>query len=517
MLARPAAAQLMRDSATTWAAGPGSEGERYLRALQVAGESPATQWSIRPFSDHEVRRLMPADTIHPWAARLVVRPTGRAWARIIQPELTEIVNSRFPYGMDDGPLWAGRGPTTSAIVGVEGGVGPLEFTLAPQLFRAENWSFPIAVNGQTGPLAYGDGIYATSIDLPQRFGDGPYQRLDPGQSGVRLRLLRLVVGASTGNEVWGPSIESPFLLGNNAAGFAHLIAGTDGPLDLGPFRTSARIIVGRLDQSDYAPPSPSPRRYIAGAIVVVGLHQVPGLEVGIARLFENAWPDSGVRLTTVLSQLLKNPFKVRLSAQLGGDGTEADNQIASAFVRWNVPGAGIELYGEMGREDNAYDTRDLLVQPDRDASYSLGMQRVWTRGDGSLFALRGEVLNSAPSHLARVRPSGPPYVHTPVAQGHTQLGQILGAPSAFAGGGGMVAIEWITRTGRRSITWRRTLHEPVLFPGPKDVVHAITADWLMFRPRVDLAPEATVAYNLNRFQIGDVVNFRAALTAHVHW
>jgi hypothetical protein len=237
----------------------------------------------------------------------------------------------------------------------------------------------------------------------------------------------------------------------------------------------------------------------------------------VARVFENAWPDSGLRVTSILSQLLKNPFKVRLSAELGGDGTEADNQIASAFVRWNVPDAGLELYGEFGREDNAYDTRDLLVEPDRDAAYSLGMQRVWKRSDGSMLVLRGEVLNSAPSHLARTRPVGPPYVHTPIAQGHTQLGQLLGAPGAFAGGAGMVAVDWYTPTGRRSITWRRTLHEPVLFPTPRDVVHAVTVDWMTFRPRIDLAPEATLAYNVNRFRVGDALNVRGAVTARLHW
>jgi hypothetical protein len=250
---------------------------------------------------------------------------------------------------------------------------------------------------------------------------------------------------------------------------------------------------------------------------VLGIHQIPGLEIGGTRVFQNAWPDSGLDVGNVLSELFKNPFKSRLSVQLGGDGTEPDNQIASAFARWNVPGTGLELYGELGREDNAYDLRDVLVEPDRDASYSLGFQRAWQRTDGSLLLLRGEVLNSAPSHLARTRPSGPPYVHTALTQGHTQLGQVLGSPAVYGGGAGMVAVEWLTPTGRKTITWRRMLREPLLYPTPKDVVHALTVDWLLFRPRVDLAPEATLAYNVNRYSMGDVWNLRAALTGRFHW
>ena len=515
--ARSAAAQVLRDSSTSWLASVGSEGERYLRTLQVAALAPPAHWSLRPFSGHELRRLLPADSGHPWARQFAVPPRRQVWVRFIQPELTGIYNSGFPYGMHDGPVWAGRGPTITALAGMEGAVGPLEFTVAPQLFRAENWSFAIAPNGMTGPQAFGDALRPDRIDLPQRFGDGPYQRFDPGQSTVRLRLLGTMVGVSTANEAWGPATDSPFLLGSNAAGFPHFFVGTDGSLALGPLRTSVRLIAGRLDQSPYAPSSLSSRRYLTGAIVVLGVRQVPGLEVGLARLFHNATPDTGVSVSDILTQLLKNPFKARLSAQLGADGTEPDNQLAAAFMRWNVPGAGLELYGELGREDNAYDLRDFLVEPDRDVSYSLGMQRVWRRSDGSLFALRGEILSSAASHLARARQPEPPYVHTPITQGHTQLGQVLGAPGGYGGGAGMVAVEWVTTTGRRTITWRRVLAEPVMLPAPRNVVHAVTFDWLLFRPRIDLSPEATLAYGLNRVAVGDALNLRAALTGRMHW
>ena len=511
-----ASAQLARDSSTTWSTGAGAESERYLRILQVAGAVPGTHWSIRPLSAHKARSLVPA-AAHPWTAQLSASSAGRIWVRAIQPELGGIFNSGFPYGLNDGAVWAGRGPTLTAVAGVEGAVGPLEFTLAPQLFRAENWSFDLAPTGQTGPGAFADPIYPNSIDLPQRFGDGAYQRLDPGQSRVQLRLVGLVGGVSTGNEEWGPAVYSPFLLGTNAAGFAHAFVGTDGPVELGPLQLSARIIAGRLDQSAFAPVSLSERRLLTGVVAVLGLDQLPGLEVGGARVFHDAWPDDGLNAGDLISQLLKNPFKARLTAQIGGDGSEPDNQLASLFFRWNVPRARLELYGEVGREDNAFDMRDFLVEPDRDMSFSLGMQRVWARQDGSLLALRAEVLNSAASHLALTRPAGPPYVHTPIAQGHTQRGQVLGAPGAYGGGAGIVAVDWLTAAGRRTITWRRMHREPVAADMKKNVVHAVTIDWLMFRQRVDLLPEATVAYELNRLPGGDALNLRLALTGRLHW
>jgi hypothetical protein len=516
LASRAASAQLMRDSSTSWSTSAGSEGERYLRTLQVAGLARQTQWSVRPLTGHRVRQLAQVAS-HPWAAELFEPSTGTAWVRLLQPELGGIFNSGFPYGSNDGALWAGRGPTVSASAGVEGALGPIEFVLAPEVFRAENWSFELAPTGQAGPGEFADPIYPNSIDLPQRFGDGPYQRIDAGQSRVQLRLLGLVGGVTTANEVWGPAIYSPFLLGTNAAGFPHAFVGTDGAASLGPVKLSVRVIAGRLDQSAFAPASPSDRRLFTGVVAVLGVNQVPGLEVGGARVFHDAWPDTGLSVRDVLSQLGKNPFKARLTTQIGGDGSEPDNQIASFFFRWNVPRAALEIYGEVGREDNAFDMRDFLVEPDRDMSYSLGAQRVWKREDGSLVAVRGEVLNSAASHLARTRVPGPPYVHTPIAQGHTQRGQVLGAAGAYGGGAGIVAVEWLTSAGRRTITWRRMHQEPTVQPMPANVVHAVTFDWLLFRRRVDLAPEATVAYELNRIPIGDAVNFRVALTGRLHW
>ncbi|HET9013939.1 MAG TPA: hypothetical protein VFN38_19070, partial [Gemmatimonadaceae bacterium] len=305
LTARPAGAQLMRDSSTSWLFSAGSEGEQYLRILQVAGSTPPTQWTVRPFSSHVLRRLATVDSGHPWAAQLFQRPPRVAWARVIQPELAGIFNSGFPYGMNDGPLWAGRGPTIAAIGGVEGGLGPLEFIFAPEVFRAENWSFALAPNGHTGPREFSDPVYPNSIDLPQRFGDGAYQRIDPGQSRVQLRVLGLLGGVTTANEEWGPAIYGPFLLSRNAAGFAHVFAGTDGPLSLGPVQISGRIIAGRLDQSPFAPDSPSPRRYLTGVVGTIGIRQLPGFELGAARVFHNVWPDSGLSVSDVLSQLIK--------------------------------------------------------------------------------------------------------------------------------------------------------------------------------------------------------------------
>ncbi len=516
----PASSQVARDSSTDWLSSAGSESERYLRALQVVGRVRPMMWSIRPFSNRVLRRLAPHDTGHPWVAAFNVRSASGAWIRAIQPEVAGIFNTRFPYGSNDGPIWAGRGLTGSATVGLEGAIGPLEFRIAPQVFRAQNSAFPLAANGETGAQSFADARIPIGIDLPQRFGDGAYARLDPGQSSISLHLMGLALGASTANEYWGPASESPFLLGNNAAGFAHVFVGTDGPASIGPVLLQARMIAGRLEQSAFsvAPPDAS-RRSLAGIVVAIGARQIPGLEIGVARVFESVYPDSGQSLGTILRPLFEGILKKGRARAIGGQGTDAANQIASVFARWVFPASGVEVYGELGREDHSYDIRDLVAEPDHDMSYMLGLRRAWMRPSGDLFSLRGELLNTALTHLTQVRQQSPPYIHYPLVQGHTQLGQVLGAPGGYGGGSTTLAVDWTTRRGRRSIAWTRMAREPsaVESLGVRDLVHALSLDWLIFGARLDLSPEATLAYNFNRNLQGNATNLRFALKGAAHW
>ena len=520
VLSRSATAQLARDSSVDWPVSAGSEAERYLRVMQDAGLATPTQWSIRPFSSATISRIAPSDSGHPWSSRLRASVRSGAWVRAIAPELGGIINSGFPYGINDGALWAGRGLTVHAMAGVQGRLGPVDFRLAPEIFRAQNAAFPLAPNGRSGPQRFGDRLLPAYIDLPQRFGEGPYQRLDGGESQVSLRLLGMSGGVSTGSEYWGPASEDPYLLGNNAGGFDHLFLGTDGEQVLGPIHLGLRVVAGRLAQSDYSAATfENRRRSLAGLIVVFGVHQLPNLEIGAARIFENNYPDGGVSLVDILRPLAHGLLKAqRAKAVRNGSGDEPDNQLASLFGRWSFPASGVEVYGEVGRDDNSLDERDLILELDHDMTFMIGASRVWKRPGGGMLQLRAELLNSGISHLDNVREQAPPYYHTAVVQGHTQRGQVLGAPNAFGGGGATIALESFTADGRKSFIWRRIGREPdVDRTGQRDVLHALTFEWLRFQRRVDFGPEATAVLNLNRNDGGDVFNLRVALTGAAHW
>ena len=222
----------------------GGELENYLRYLQTLGEVALYPWGVRAFSPAEVDRLVPRDTLHPWEVRYDLTPrAGRGFSvDWVAPGASVRYNSTFPYGFNDGPIWAGRGVTAAAQAGVALRWGVLSVTVAPMAFLAQNAPFPLMANGETGTLAYGDGALPEQIDLPQRFGGGVYPRVDPGQSTARLDWGALAFGVTTANQYWGPATEFPYILGNNAAGFPQAFVGTAHPLDLWLLRVHFRLL-----------------------------------------------------------------------------------------------------------------------------------------------------------------------------------------------------------------------------------------------------------------------------------
>ncbi len=262
-------------------------------------------------------------------------------------------NSAFPYGSNDGAVWAGRGLTSALDLGFAFRLGPISATLNPIAFSAQNRTFPLQANGSTtNPFA--DPLFPGNVDRPQRFGTAAYSRIDPGESTVRLDVLGLSAGVSTANMGWGPMENYPYILGGNAPGFPHAFVGTGGPLPIWIGRVHGRLIWGQLEQSAYSPATgtsyyssalePGTKRFASGAVGVFQPRGVDGLEIGVARFFHSLWPKEGIP-RSYFSKAFEAIFKVSLPNSSPGFGVNADrgigdNQLASAFARWVFPKSG---------------------------------------------------------------------------------------------------------------------------------------------------------------------------------
>lgn len=496
----------------------GSEAETYLRVLQVAGLVPAYPWSSRAFSPREVERLLP-DSAHPWSDRLG-RVSGRG-ARLLRPDVRVTYNSTFPYGFNDGPAWTGRGVTAEARAGVSARWGAVWLRLEPVVFWAQNAEFDLLPNGDSARLVYADGLSPRGIDLPQRFGGDSYARLDPGESTLRVDVAGVAAGVSTASLHWGPASDHPVILGNNAGGFPHTFAGTASPVNVGIGRVHARVVWGSLAQSEWSSvQGHGSRRYGTGLVGVFTPRGVPGLELGATRFFHAPWPAAGLGGGDLL-KVFEGITKASLDSTGVGpdDRSSVDNQLASAFVRWVLPSAGVEVYGEFGKEDHNWDLLDLALEPDHASGYMLGFRKAWSGGAGRLVSLRAEVLNTQPSHIIQVRNEPPFFRHTFTAQGHTQRGQALGSAFGYGGGASVVGVDVYRPWGRWSVAWTRGRvgdrsdywRTGVRDDRSIDVIHSLSADALLFRYGVEVTGGATASAELNRHFDGDAFNLGVRL------
>lgn len=497
----------------------GSRSESYFRYAQTLGMAPLMPWSIRPLSPGAVDLL--ADSgggktyVH--AARTVHRSGGVIW-QVVPLTGSFWYNSTYPFGWNDGAVWRGRGAT----VAVEGGVTArwkvVSATLDPAGFLTENRAFALMPILAPYTTPYADPLGTPNIDRPQRFGDRPYGRLTGGQSTIRVDALGLAAGVSTANQWIGPMSEWPFLLSNNAAGFPHFFAGSSSPWNVGVGKIHGRIFYGGLSQSAYmSSPDTITGRFITGVQGSFSPRFLTGLEIGAARVFEYAWPRRGAGWRD-----FRKPLEAFLKENVKPDSglaenQSADNQLVSIFARWVLPGSGFEAYGEFGRDDHSWNARDAIAEPEHAATYGIGLRKAWLAESGVLTGLRAEIFSMEASTLLRARPQGLWYGHTYTRQGHTEMGQVLGAGfAAVSGGGSMMALERFSADGEGSSLslTRMVMHERNLYPSV-DVEYALAAERTRRTGSVRVTYGLTGVYNMNRYFRADVGN--VMLTLGLAW
>ena len=490
----------------------GAEEEQYLRVLQVAGLAPSYPWSLRGFLPGELPRIRAGHAVHPWQDRFdsaddYADELEVGWVR---PEGQLILNSGYPFGENDGALWAGRGLT----LGLNGGAyfrkGGLHVRIAPEAFVAQNADFDLAPNGLSGEGAFRDGRFPLHIDAPQRFGNSPYSRVTLGSSAVSLQFHGVGLGVSVAAQQWGPSLHYPLLVSNNAGGFPHLFLQTAHPVSVGIGQIHTRFILGRLAQSEWSPsPAHEPDRFASAVVAVFTPRGLDGLEIGVHRFVHLLWPDDGIGLADVL-----RPFSTGVNPGTGNVNLAEENQLAGAFLRWVVPSAQAEVYAEFMRDDYARDVRHYFVEPGDISGLTVGVQRIILLSGNRMLALRAEVMNAQLHHSERGdryrtdHLPWPVYVHLPrVWQGHTLRGQILGSPAAYGGAGWTIGANLYRPGGRWSAEVFRRLRQdwlagivegPGQGAGIADVLYGARLSMMRFVAGSELTITAAPSVSLNR-------------------
>ena len=495
----------------------GSETELYLRALSINAPSRRDLWSLRPFSPASIDAWS-ADSVgaHPWKSHFE-RVRGRSRFILLRPSASMTYNSTLPWGFNDGAVWQGKGLTGWASGGLAWNAGALSMRLEPTVFLAQNAPFDL-LNTQPGKTIFADEMRPFDIDLPQRFGEGHYGRLDPGQSHIRIDVRGATAGISTENVAWGPALRNPLLLGSNAPGIPQLFLGTSTPLSTPVGRFQGRVMYGKLSESAWSPVAPDKRfgtGFIGAWSPLAG-----GLELGVARFYHKYWPSRLDRSTALA------PFG-SVFADPSLTAATADNQLGVVFGRVVSTSAGFEVFGEFGKNDRNNDLRDVIAEPDHNSAWSVGfLKTLGLPAAGSFWTVRGELLDGRVTSLQRVRGQSTFYDHDILAEGHTMLGQLLGSPLLERTGGAELSMDRWTARGREGLVLTARLL-------PIDLQEGSTASlartqWALemnstrFMGRADLSYKAGILMDLNRTQGRDVrslftgLSWRGATTDPTH-
>lgn len=446
--------------------------EETWRRLQVSGERDInTSFTIRPLNaisgvDYD-SLYHPYDLINSKRKNdSISYAKGKGILRVLPATLQQQYNTDHPYGWNDGSMIQARGYQMKLSAGIYAKLGILSIQLQPEFIYAQNKNFG------TFPASYSDSIWKSyyhvlnRIDNPEKYGNGSYTKLFPGQSSIKLSYKKLALGISTENLWWGPGIRNSLVMSNNAPGFAHISFNTLAPIisPIGSFEW--QLVSGRLKASGILPPDtgrtfngaklyepkPLDDRYLNGLIVTWQPKWTKGLHLGFTRSFYQYESDVRHSLDGYLP-VIGALFK----GQIDDEDAKMRDQLASIFFRLVLPKAMAEIYGEYGRNDHAQNLRDLVLEPEHARAYIIGFRKIFETKKSTRFELMFELTQTQNSATAFLREQEGWYTHYQVRDGYTNRGQVMGAGIGPGGNSQTLALNWIKGIKKFGATLERVV------------------------------------------------------------
>jgi hypothetical protein len=352
--------------------------------------------------------------------------------------LKQQYTSFAPISRNDGAMIPAKGYQTHFKAGIQASYGALEIRINPEYVYAANRNFEAFPTTETNNIRFAYISYLNHSDIPVRFGDKAYHYLGWGQSSVKLNYKNIAIGVSTENLWWGPGLYNSLIMSNNAPGFLHSTINTRKPIQtfIGSFE--GQLINGRLENSgfdnpiedyivdgvNYRIPKQSEWRYLSGLSINYHPKWVPGLFVGLNRVFQIYNTDLGKQFTDYFPVI--TPFQ---KANLNNEDAKNRDQLASVFLRWVMKESKSEIYVESGWNDHSSNLLDLFDSPSHSRAILFGFGKIFmlnSNNDNYLkFNFEHTQLQQSADRI--VRPAGAWYEHGIVLHGYTQMGQVIGA------------------------------------------------------------------------------------------
>lgn len=371
--------------------------------------------------------------------------------KLLPLEIVQQFNSHHPEEFNDGSMIPARGYQSLISTGIFAGYGPLQIHLKPEFVYAENKDFGTFSEINTETFFYRPNDY---MDYPERFGETVFNQFSWGQSSIRLTHFGLSLGISNENLWWGPGQRNTLLMTNTAPGFKHISFNTVRPIKSAIGSFEGQIIAGRMESSGYSNLSNN-WRYMNAIVLSYQPKWVPGLFLGMIRSFQVYHRNMGNSLGDYLPVI---SFLTKKSAVGSDMDLKADNQLFSVFMRWLWAESHAEIYFEYGRNDHAWDNRDLMLQFTHSSAYILGFTKLLPINLSSHEAIKinFELTQLEASPTTKNRKGGSWYQYS--GHGYTHEGQILGSGIGPGSNLQTVNVSWVNSFKKIGIQLERFLH-----------------------------------------------------------
>lgn len=344
---------------------------------------------------------------------------------MIDPSTTSTWNSQLSVSFNDGAMWAGRGLNVGVSAGFRAEYQRLRVVVFPTIVTSQNLPFPILPSPDPSKSSFASPWQAgpAFADLPLRFGNLRYTRVDPGETAVEVAFPRVAAGVTSAASWWGPGIRNALVMSNNAAGIPRVNVRTARPLSTRLGQVEAQWLLGALSESPFFDSDGRNNlRSLSAATVTLRLSADTGLTIGAARAVY-----ATVGGFARMPEHLGDVFFDWHQAPLEGPVDRKSDQITSLFARWVIPEAGIAAHVEWAKLRLPISLREVLVEPQLNQGYTLGLE--WARNIGAMTVVRAQgeltTLEQTPTTAAGTAPEF--YASHSVVHGYTQQGQGVGA------------------------------------------------------------------------------------------